>query len=136
MLRGPSNRPTPPGSTGRGTQIDPQHPAHLPPRDQPFTIEERPSGIRFYQIKGGFWLPYHTLQCIEFAADKLKLTFITDEVLIFGHGLHELYVRLARQTIGQIIEQGERYAEVNEAPVFIARIERAPNCPKAKQNAE
>ena len=58
--------------------------------------------------------------------DSLTLVFATDEVVIAGRGLHALYLHLADQKVKRVHEQGERYRELSEAPVFIEKIERRP----------
>ena len=94
----------------------------FPSLDQPFLLEDRPPGIRFYQRRASFYHPYSLLQGMHLADDTLTLSFATAEVSITGRGLHALYVHLSAQNVAAIIEQGERYAAGSEAPIHINRI--------------
>ena len=105
----------------------------FPAPDQAYATDERPAGILFYQAKESFWFPYHLLQTMQCQADRLVLTFATEEVVLVGRGLHELYVHLARQAVFRIVEQGERYAQVSEAVVLVTRIDRTPTERKEEQ---
>ena len=98
----------------------------FPGLEQAFSTEEHASGISFYQSKECFYLPYHLLQSMRFKEEKLTLVFATDEVVITGRGLHQLYVQLAAQQVSRIVEQGERYATVSDALVHISKIEEIP----------
>jgi hypothetical protein len=100
---------------------DPEN--HVPGLDQPFTTEDRALGVRFYRNKDGFFLPYHLLQGIQFTPTRITLRFQTDEVIIDGRGLHALYVGLAKQTVGRVVQQGERG---RTATCCILSIERTP----------
>jgi hypothetical protein len=95
----------------------------FPALDQPFVLEERPVGVRFYTGRASFFRPYALLQCIRLAADKLSLDFIGSEVTIHGRGLHEMYVLLARQRVASVMEQGERYSVASESSAYVTRIE-------------
>jgi hypothetical protein len=66
------------------------------------------------------------LQSMDYRDDKVKIVFATDEVALIGRGLHELYVQIAAQRAGCIVERGERYAAVSEDSMFVSRIERTP----------
>lgn len=84
------------------------------------------AGVHFYALKETFYLPYGALQTMRLSEESLTLVFATDEVGITGRGLHALYVHLADQRVKRVHEQGERYRELSEAPVFVERIERRP----------
>jgi hypothetical protein len=94
----------------------------LPGVHQAFAVAERPAGVRFYLPKESFYRPYSLLQAMRYQADRLTLVFASDDVVIEGHGLHFLYVRLAEQAVSQIVEQGDRYADAAEAVVCVSRI--------------
>ena len=98
----------------------------FPGVEQAFSTEEHASGISFYQSKECFYLPYHLLQSMRFKEEKLTLVFATADVVITGRGLHQLYVQLAAQQVSRIVEQGERYATVSDALVYITKIEEIP----------
>lgn len=104
----------------------------LPTGAEPFLVEERPVGIRFYQGRSSFFLPYALLQSMSFSEDTLKLVFANLEVVIGGRGLHEPYVLLASQRIVAIVEQGQRYTAVSGGHTHISRIERTPRERKRK----
>lgn len=124
MLRGR----TEPEPSPSGKEAPPPSPVTtgFPARDQAYATDERPAGILFYPARSSFWLPYHLLQTMHCQGDRLVLVFATDEVVLIGRGLHELYVHLARQAVWRIVEQGERYAALSDAAVFVARLERTP----------
>ena len=82
------------------------------------------AGVHFYGLKETFYLSYSTLQSMRLGEESLTLVFVTDEVVIEGRGLHALYVHLAEQKVKRVHEQGERYQEMSESPVFIQRIQR------------
>lgn len=133
MLRGridPSPAPTASVPTAPAA---PSATTGFPAPDQAYATDERPAGILFYKANASFWLPYHLLQTMHCQADRLVLTFATDEVVLVGRGLHELYVHLARQAVFRIVEQGERYAQVSEAAVLVTRIDRTPTEREEKQ---
>ena len=98
----------------------------FPTGDQPYAVDERPAGVLFYQAKESFFLPYLLLHAMQLTADKLTLTFAPADVVIEGHGLHSLYVQMAAQRVSRVVEQGERYADIADAPVHISRIEHVP----------
>jgi hypothetical protein len=60
-------------------------------------------------------------------SDQLKLVYAVEDIVITGRGLYPLYVELSRQTVAQVIQQGERYAAVSESPTVIVLIERVPH---------
>jgi hypothetical protein len=126
MLRGRTETELrPPGITGSATHLPPPA-GGFPNPEQPYTTDERPVGVLFYQGKTSFFLPYHLLQTMRYEPERLILVFASDEVSVVGRGLHELYVQLAAQRVCRIMEQGERYASVSEAATLIGRIERTP----------
>jgi hypothetical protein len=126
MLRGRTETETGLAIAGPDRASSPAATTGFPARDQAYATDEHPPGILFYQAKESFWLPYLLLHSMCCQLDRLTLTFATDEVVLVGRGLHELYVHLARQTVWRIVEQGERYSEVSEAAVLVTRIERTP----------
>ena len=136
MLRGRLDTENRPVAVDAGAAVNPSPAAGFPPPDQAYATEERPSGILFYLAKESFWLPYHLLQTMQCQPDRLTLTFATDELVLVGRGLHELYVHLARQSVWRIVEQGERYAQVSEAPVFVTRIDRNPIDPNQQPHGK
>ena len=78
----------------------------LPPADSAFATEpERPPGIRFYRAKESFFLPYSLLQTMRWQGQRITLTFVSDDVVIEGEGLHALYVELAEFKVARIREQ-------------------------------
>jgi hypothetical protein len=98
----------------------------IPSGVEPFLVEERPVGIRFYKGRSSFFRPYALLQAMSFSDDALTLVFANLEVVIKGRGLHEPYVLGASQRLSAIVEQGERYSSTSNAQVHISRIERTP----------
>ena len=66
----------------------------FPSLEQPFALEERPPGVRFYIGRTSWFHPYALLQNMNYTADSLKLVFADTDVVIRGRGLHELYRRL------------------------------------------
>jgi hypothetical protein len=94
----------------------------FPALDQPFLLDERPPGVRFYKGRASFYHPYAVLQAMHLADDTLMLSFATAEVSVTGRGLHALYVHLSTQSVAAVIEQGERYAADPAAPVHVNRI--------------
>ena len=107
--------------------------AGFPGVEQPYATDDRPVGILFYRAKESFFLPYLLLQAMQCRSDQLTLTFASDDVTITGRGLHELYVQLAAHRVWRVVEQGERYAEVSEAALFVAGIKRIPRSREARQ---
>ena len=96
----------------------------FPGATESFALGHGLPGVHFYGPKETFYLSYGTLQSMRLGEDSLTLIFSTDEVVIEGRGLHTLYVHLAEQKVKRVHEQGDRYEEVSEAPVFIRRIQR------------
>ena len=98
----------------------------LPPGDSAFASEpERPPGIRFYRAKESFFLPYSLLQSMHWSGERVTLTFVTDDVMIEGQGLHALYVELSEFKVARIREQEDREDDdVNT--VHVTKIERSP----------
>ena len=102
----------------------------LPPADSAFVTEpERPPGIRFYRAKESFFLPYSLLQTMRWQGQRITLTFVHDDVVIEGDGLHALYVDLAEFKVARIREQ----EDAKEAPgnsdaniVHVTKIVRSP----------
>ena len=102
----------------------------MPPADSAFATEpERPPGIRFYRAKESFFLPYSLLQAMHWRGELIILTFVSDEVVIEGQGLHALYVELAEFKVARIREQ----EDAKEAPgkddvntVHVTKIVRSP----------
>ena len=102
----------------------------LPPADSAFATEpERPPGIRFYRAKESFFLPYSLLQAMRWQSQRIILTFVSDEVVIEGQGLHALYVELAEFKVARIREQ-ENSKEASEKDdvntVHVTKIVRSP----------
>ena len=95
----------------------------FPGLDEPYASLDRSVGILFYQAKQGFFLPYHSLQSMDFASNRISLEFPGETVVIVGRGLHGLSVGIARQSVCRIVEQGERGSA---AATCIARIRRIP----------
>lgn len=136
MLRGRNDSESkPPGSTPAGGAFQAGD-SGFPSPDQPYATDEHPTGILFYHGKVSFFLPYHLLQTMRYEQDKLSLVFATDNVEVTGRGLHTLYVQLARQKVYRVIEQGERYAAINEAAVMIVRIERSQRTRDKKESPD
>ena len=103
------------------TPVDPG--AEFPGEEEPFAKEERPSGIRFYQQKQGFFHAYHRLQSMTYSAERLALEFPEETVVITGRGLHGLYVGVARAQISRIVQQGD---PPGTQPTHVVRIRRVP----------
>ena len=95
-----------------------------PSATEPFVLGHGLAGVHFYGLKETFYLSYGTLEAMRLGEETLTLIFATDEVVIEGRGLHALYVHLAEQKVRRVHEQGERYEEVCDSPVFIQRIQR------------
>ena len=114
------------GGSGKASTAKPAaaEVAGFPGVEQPYATDERPCGILFYRGKESFYLPYHLLQAMHCQPQQLTLTFAADDVVLTGRGLHELYVQLAAQRVWRVVEQGERYAKVSEAALFVATIAR------------
>ncbi len=99
----------------------------LPPADSAFASEpERPAGIRFYRAKESFFLPYSLLQAMQWRGERVTLTFVTDDVMIDGQGLHSLYVQLSEFKVAHVREQGQREADATDSTVHVTKIERLP----------
>jgi len=126
MLRGRNESEPRPGTAPAGLVGGQPGATGWPARDQAYALEERPAGICFYQARASFWLPYHLLQTMQCLPERLTLAFATDDVVLTGRGLHELYVHLAWQAVSRVVEQGDRYAEVADVGVYVARLERTP----------
>ena len=98
----------------------------MPPGDSAFASEpERPPGIRFYRAKESFFLPYSLLQSMHWSGERVTLTFVTDEVVIEGQGLHVLYVELSEFKVARVREQEDREDE-DASAVHVTKIERLP----------
>ena len=97
----------------------------FPSPDQPFTLEDRPPGVRFYVGRTSWFHPYALLQNMTYTADTIFLAFADTDVVIHGRGLHELYRRLADYRVASIVEQGGRQAVAAETSTIIIRIEHA-----------
>ncbi len=123
MLRGRKDGVRGPDAVSTAKPAAPEA-AGFPGLDQPYATDERPAGILFYHGRESFYLPYHLVQSMHCQPEQLTLTFATDDVVITGRGLHELYVQLAAQQVWRVVEQGKRYAAVSEAALFVASIER------------
>lgn len=100
--------------------------AAFPSLDEPFALEDRPSGVLFYKGRESFFHPYALLQSMNLNGDRLTVSFVTAEVVITGRALHALYVHLASHRVARMVEQGERYLGASEAALFIRRIEETP----------
>ena len=111
----------------------PSDDAALPSLEQPFALEERPPGVRFYIGRTSWFHPYALLQNMNYTADSLKLVFADTDVVIRGRGLHELYRRLADHRVACIVEQGPRHATASEAATLISRIEHSTRLKKKQQ---
>lgn len=131
MLRGRENESGQPVKASTAKPVGAEL-AGFPGLDQPYAIDERPPGILFYRAKEGFFLPYTLLQSMKCERAQLTLKFASDDVLITGRGLHELYVQLAAHRVWRVVEQGERYAQVSEMALFVATLERIPRTRKQK----
>ena len=93
-----------------------------PSLHDPFALGAAPAGIHFYRPKEAFYLPYASLQVMRLDDESLTILFATDEVIIEGRGLHSVYAQIANQNVSRVHEQGERFEESSEAPIFIRRI--------------
>lgn len=100
--------------------------AAFPSGEHAYGCADRPAGIRFYFPKESFFRPYALLRQMRLAGEQLTIGFADEEVLIEGRGLHTLYVGLADQTLAWVWEQGERFEQVAQDPVWIRRIQRVP----------
>ena len=113
--------------------VPPSGDASFPSLEQPFVLEERPPGIRFYQGRTSFFHPYALLQSMSYTADLLKLVFADADVVIRGRGLHELYQRLAEHRVACIMQQGSRFVDASAMTPHISRIEGSPRVRKKQQ---
>jgi hypothetical protein len=102
----------------------------FPALDQPFVLEERSPGVRFYISRTSWFHPYALLQNMSYTADSLKLVFADTDVVIRGRGLHELYRRLAEHRVACVVEQGQHHAAADEATTCISRIEHSTRLKK------
>ena len=100
--------------------------AAFPNSEEPFGCGDRPSGVRFYSGRLGFFLPYTQLQMVELAEGSLKLTYANVDVEIQGRALHALYVGLAEARVAWVVAQGDRLGLGSELATHIRRIERLP----------
>ncbi len=82
--------------------------APYPTGVEPFAVEDHPMGIAFYKGRESFFLPYALLESIRFQPDKITLCFASRDVVVQGHGLHALYLRLAEYKVARVVEQGDR----------------------------
>ena len=102
----------------------------LPPTDSAFATEpERPPGIRFYRSKESFFLPYSLLHTMRWQGQRITLTFVHDDVVIEGEGLHALYVELAEFKVARIREQEdgkEAPEKIDVNTIHVTKIERSP----------
>ena len=99
----------------------------LPPADSAFTTEpERAPGIRFYRAKESFFLPYSLLQAMHWRGERVALTFVSDDVVIEGQGLHALYVDLSEFKVARIREQEVGEDNAGDSAVHVTKIERSP----------
>ena len=108
----------------------------FPSLDQPFTLEERSLGIRFYVGRISWFHPYILLQSISYTADSLKIVFAGTDVVIRGRALHELYRRLADHRVASVVEQGLRHGVASEAATLISRIEHTIRSKKKQQQPD
>ena len=108
----------------------------FPSLDQPFTLEERPPGIRFYVGRTSWFHPYIQLQSISYTADSLKIVFAGTDVVIRGRGLHELYRRLADHRVASVVEQGQRPTAAAETTTLIFHIEHSIRLKKKQQQPD
>src|SRR6187431_1859277 len=96
----------------RAGQSSPEPPAPMPEDagwpalDDPFGLEDRPPGVRFYQGRESCFHPYGLLQFMRLSGEELTLSYVTAEIIIQGRGLHGLYVHLAGYRVARIVEQG------------------------------
>ena len=111
----------------RGRPGSPPSATAFPSFDEPYALADRPAGVQFYHSEQSFFLPYALLAGMRWTAERLALNFTTEEVVIEGRGLHELYVRLAEHRVVRICEQGERYEQTNAETVYVRRIRRVPH---------
>ena len=99
--------------------------AAMPPTDSAFATEpNRPAGIRFYRARESFFLPYSLLQALHWRGEKLVLTFLHDEVVVEGQGLHALYVELAQFNVARLAEQTRDGPD--EGGTHVSKIDRGP----------
>ncbi|MCI0541408.1 MAG: hypothetical protein L0Z50_39925 [Verrucomicrobiales bacterium] len=95
----------------------------FPPLDQPYILDERSAGVRFYRGRESFFFSYALLQSMKLAEEKLTISFATGDIEIIGRGLHSLYAHFSGQKVACVIQQGERYAGAMETATFVSRIE-------------
>ena len=101
--------------------------AALPPADTAFSSEpNRPPGIRFYQAKDSFFLPYSLLQSLHWRGDTLTIGYVHDDVTLEGQGLHALYVEIAEFRVTRIREQAEDDDASEDGAVQVLKIQRLP----------
>jgi hypothetical protein len=108
----------------------------FPSLGQPYTLEERPPGIRFYVGRASWFHPYALLQNMSYTTDSLKIVFADTDVVIRGRGLHELYRRLADYRVASVVEQGLRHGVAAQAATLISRIEHSTRSKKKSSPPE
>ena len=96
--------------------------AGLPTQEVAYSTEEQPVGIRFYRARDSFYFPYHAVQWVSFTDSRITLRFPENDVIVEGQALHRLYVHLARQKVGWVVQQAACRGE----GTFVSRIERVP----------
>ena len=120
--------------TTEGIAIPPElagTPQATPPGlDNPFLVGERPYGVRFYQVKRCFYLPYPQLLSMDSTGERLVLDFGGDSIEICGHGLHSLFHFLSTQEVQSVVEQGDMGLAATTHVRTIRRI------PKANRGGE
>lgn len=93
--------------------------------DPPFLVDtDRPLGIRFYPVRGAFFLPYGLLQSVSWTQEALILQYATDTVTIAGSGLHALFVELAEHRVSRI--HADRANPSDGATTEVTEIARLP----------
>lgn len=95
----------------------------VPSLDEPFTLADRPAGVRFYKGRDSFFHPYALLQSARMQEERLILSYSTTEIIVSGSALHALYVHLTNQRVARIIEQGRRHAGASDGVTFVHQIE-------------
>lgn len=124
MLRGRTQELQPDARPASTVKPSAPEVAGFPGPDQPYATDAHPPGVLFYVASASFFLPYHLLQSMDCTSDQLTLRFPKEDVVIAGRGLHELYIQLAAHRVWRVVEQGERYAALSPAGLFVTSIAR------------
>ena len=62
---------------------------------------------------------------MRWSGERITLTFVSDDVVIEGQGLHSLYVELSEFKVARIREQEDREDD-DVSAVHVRKIERLP----------